>query len=61
MKAEKLRDLGLQELRQRERDLKKEVFNLRFRHRMGEIENPMKLREIRREIARIKTIMVEKI
>ena len=57
MNIGQIRSLSQDELRQKEKDLRKELFNLRFRHRMGEIENPMKIREIRKDIARVKTIL----
>lgn len=57
MKIGQIRSLSQDELVQKEKDLRKELFNLRFRHRMGEIENPMKIREIRKDIARVKTIL----
>ena len=59
MKITEIRSLGKDELIQKERDLRKELFNLRFRHKMGELENPMKIREERKDIARVKTIMSE--
>ncbi len=40
--------------------MKKELFNLRFQHVTGQLENPVKMREIRRDIARVKTIIREK-
>lgn len=55
-----LRDLSADELAAKTADLKKELFNLRFRQAMGQIENPMRLRVLRREIARTKTILKEK-
>lgn len=58
-KIAELKTLSMDELMQKERDLRKELFNLRFRHKMGELENPMKIREVRRDIARVKTIMSE--
>ena len=39
---------------------KKELFNLRFQHVTGQLENPVKMREVKREIARVKTIIREK-
>lgn len=59
MKITVLRALSKDELIQKENELRKELFNLRFRQRMGEIENPMKIREIRKDIARVKTILKE--
>ena len=58
--AAELRDLSTEELRTKVSDLKKELFNLRFQQAMGQIENPMRLRLIRREIARTSTILKEK-
>ncbi|MEK6690037.1 MAG: 50S ribosomal protein L29 [Nitrospirota bacterium] len=58
-KIAEFKTLSMDELMQKERDLRKELFNLRFRHKMGELENPMKIREVRRDIARVKTIMSE--
>ena len=40
--------------------IKKELFNLRFQHVTGQLENPVKMREVKREIARVKTILREK-
>ena len=40
--------------------MKKELFNLRFQHVTGQLENPVKMREVKREIARMKTIIREK-
>ncbi len=59
MKVEELRSLSLQELSDKEEELKKEFFNLRFQKATGQIENPMRLRTTRKEIARIKTIISE--
>jgi large subunit ribosomal protein L29 len=59
MKITELRSLSKDELLQKEKDLKKELFNLRFRHKMSELENPVKIRDIRKDIARVKTIMRE--
>jgi large subunit ribosomal protein L29 len=55
-----LRDLSSEELQAKVTDLTKEVFNLRFQQAMGQIENPMRLRILRREIARAKTVLKEK-
>lgn len=59
MKIGQIRALSQDELRQKEKDIRKELFNLGFRHKMGEIENPMKIRELRKDIARVKTILKE--
>jgi large subunit ribosomal protein L29 len=55
-----LRDLSQEELTTRALELKKELFNLRFQQAMGQIENPMRLRTLRRDIAKTKTILKEK-
>ena len=60
MKAQELRDLSPEELGLKLADLGKEAFNLRFQLAIGEIENPMRMREVRKTIAKIKTILREK-
>jgi large subunit ribosomal protein L29 len=55
-----LRALTLEELRQKEIDLRKELFNLRFQKTTGEIENPMRIKQVRRDIARVLTVTSEK-
>jgi large subunit ribosomal protein L29 len=59
-RAKELRDLSNDELQTKAADLKKELFNLRFQQAMGQIENPMRLRTLRRDIAKTKTILKEK-
>lgn len=58
--AKELRDLSSDELVTKADDLKKEIFNLRFQQAMGQIENPMRLRLLRRDIAKTKTVLKEK-
>jgi large subunit ribosomal protein L29 len=58
--AKELRDLSSDELQTKAADLKKEMFNLRFQQAMGQIENPMRLRMLRRDIAKTKTVLKEK-
>jgi large subunit ribosomal protein L29 len=60
MKPEQIRDLSDDEIRVRLRELKKEQFRLRFRSATMELENPRLLREIRRDVARMKTILRER-
>ena len=48
------------ELAQALTDAKKELFNLRFQHVTGQLENPLKMREVKRDIARVKTALREK-
>jgi large subunit ribosomal protein L29 len=59
-KAKELRDLSSDELTTKTADLKKELFNLRFQQAMGQIENPMRLRTLRKDIAKTKTVLKEK-
>jgi len=58
--AREMRDLSQEELAAKAVELKKELFNLRFQQAMGQIENPMRLRTLRRDIAKTKTILREK-
>jgi large subunit ribosomal protein L29 len=60
MKAKELRDQSSEELTAKAADLKKELFNLRFQQAMGQIENPMRLRTLRKDIAKTKTVLKEK-
>ena len=60
MKASEIRDLTLEELRQREEDISEELFNLKFQLATSQLENKMRVRHVRRDLARIKTIMREK-
>lgn len=60
MKTTELRDKSVDELNARERDLNEQLFKLRFQRATGRIENPNKIREVKREIARIKTLLNER-
>jgi large subunit ribosomal protein L29 len=55
-----LRDKSVDELRSRERDLREQLFKLRFQRATGRVENPMKMRQVRREIAQIQTLLNER-
>ncbi len=57
---EKLREMTVEELGTRLHELKEELFSLRFRHKSQKLANPLKLRELRRQIARLNTIVKEK-
>lgn len=57
MNPEALRDLTVEELQDKEKDMRKELFNLRFQSAVGHIENPNRFKEVRREIARLLTIV----
>lgn len=60
MKASEVRELSIKELNQKLSDLKAELFNLRFQNAINQLENPMRIRAVKSEIARIKTIITEK-
>ena len=60
MKARELRELSEEELRNKERELVDQLFKLRFQHELGQLENASKLKNVRRDIARIKTVLKEK-
>jgi large subunit ribosomal protein L29 len=59
MKASEIRDLDLEEMHRNVADLKEELFNLRFQHEIGQLENPQRMKLTKREIARLKTIIAE--
>jgi len=59
MKAQELRNLTIEEILQKKEEVKKEIFNLRIRQATRQIDNPLKLRELRRDFARINTIVRE--
>lgn len=60
VKVKELRDLSDEELSRRLAELDEERFNLRFQRAVGEVENPVRLRHIRRDIARIRTVQRER-
>ena len=60
MKAAEIRELTVDDLRAREKDLDDELFRLRIQKSMGQLEAPAKVRGVRRDRARIKTILREK-
>lgn len=60
MKAKEIRDLTSEELAIKLNDLKDELFKLRFRLATGQLENPMSIRDVRRTMARVKTIIKER-
>ena len=60
MKAQEIRQMTLDELDDQLAKLKKEQFNLRFQRASGQLENTARVREIRRDIARVKTVRVQK-
>jgi len=60
MKASELRELSDDELVNKEQDLKDQLFKLKFQHALGQLEDAMKLKSIKKDLARIKTILNEK-
>ncbi|MDR2361090.1 MAG: 50S ribosomal protein L29 [Oscillospiraceae bacterium] len=60
MKASEVRVLGIDELRGKLEELKKDLFMLRMQHSTNQLDNPMKIHEVKKSIARVKTIIREK-
>lgn len=60
MKANKLRELSLTELDKEFSELKKELFKLRFQLATNQLENPIRVKQVRKDIARVKTIITQK-
>ncbi len=60
MKVKDVRDLNEQELEEKVKELKEELFNLRFQLATGQLENVMRIKEVRRSIARVKTVLRER-
>ena len=57
MKANEIREMSLVELNQKLSDLKAELFNLRFQLAVNQLDNPMRLKAVKKDIARIKTVI----
>ena len=57
MKAEEIRALSSEEMQRKLTELKHELFNLRFQQEVGQLENPIKMKQTKRDIARIKTVL----
>jgi large subunit ribosomal protein L29 len=60
MKAAELRDLGADELQTKERDLNDQLFRMRIQKSMGQLEAPEKMKTVRRDLARVKTVLRQK-
>ena len=60
MKPAEIRELSVAELNQKLTDLKAELFNLRFQHAINQLDNPLRLQVVRKNIARVKTVIREK-
>ncbi|HEY8344572.1 MAG TPA: 50S ribosomal protein L29 [Bacillota bacterium] len=60
MKVKEIRDLTTEELQKKLNDLKVELFNLRFQLAIGQLDNPMRVRDVKKSLARVKTIIRER-
>ena len=60
VKAQAMKEMTPEEITQRVSELREELFNLRFRNSMRQLDNPLKIRESRREMARLLTVMRQK-
>ena len=60
MKVDKVREMSADELVARERELQEQLFRLRFQKSIGQLDNALKIRETRRDIARVKTVLRQK-
>ena len=60
MKASEFRELSIEELSVKEKELAESLFNLKFQHATGQLDNTAQLKRTRKDIARVKTILVEK-
>ena len=59
MKVNEIRDLSMDELQEKLADLKTELFNLRFQHATNQLDNPLKIADVKKSIARVKTVIRE--
>ena len=59
MKAKEIRELSKEEIMQKEKDLTEEFFNLKLQHALGQLDNTMRLRQVKKDVARVKTIFRE--
>jgi large subunit ribosomal protein L29 len=60
VKPDKVREMSADELRTKERELQEQLFRLRFQKSLGQLDNALKIRETRRDIARVKTVLRQK-
>lgn len=59
MKPSEIREMSAEDMCEKLASLKEELFNLRFQHATGQLDNPMRIKEVKKSIARIKTIQTE--
>lgn len=60
MKANELREMSPEDLQKKEKDIREDLFKLKFQHGIRRLENPAKLSQLRKDVARIQTILAEK-
>ncbi len=60
MKARELKEMSEAELRQKEKEVTEELFNLKFQHATGQLENTERLPQVRKDLARVKTVLRQK-
>ena len=60
MKINEIREMSSQDLEKKLKELKQELFNLRFQHAVNQLENPHKIADVKKDIARVKTILNQK-
>ena len=60
MKAKEIRELSVEQLNEKVLELKKDLFNLRLAHATNQLDNPTKIADVKRDIARIKTVIRER-
>ena len=60
MKASEVREMSVEELNSKLKDLKAELFNLRFQHAINQLDNPMRMKAVKKDIARIQTVLQAK-
>ena len=60
MKAQDIRNMSEQDLNNQLSSLKEELFNLRFQHATGQLDNPLKIKEVKKDYARVKTVLRER-
>ena len=59
MKASEIKEMNIEEMQQKLSDLREELFNLSFQHEIGQLENPQRMKQTKKDIARVKTIICE--
>ena len=60
MKSKEVRELSVEQLNSKLMELKKDLFNLRLQHATNQLDNPLKIGEVKRDIARVKTVLRER-